>query len=98
LKTDCVFRLGVCFQQLGRRQSAEHCYRQYVNLLLAGMSGSYPIEDAARHVRELHRNGRPKRGKEVQEAFASTLRDAGVRSIPAGRRNWPKRLAELLTG
>jgi tetratricopeptide (TPR) repeat protein len=96
LKTDCVYRLGVSFQHLGRRQSAEHCYRQYVNLLLAGMSGSYPIEDAARHIRDLHGNGKPRRTKKVQEVIDATLEDVGIRSIPGGRRKLPKRLAELL--
>src|SRR5262245_1195750 len=75
LKTDCVYRIGVCFQRLGKWQSAEHCFRQYINLLLAGMNGTYPIEDAARSIRELQGKVKTTNGKEVHAAFASTLRD-----------------------
>jgi tetratricopeptide (TPR) repeat protein len=55
LKTDCIYRLGVCFEHVGRREAAEHCYRQYVELSYHGIDGSYPIEDAKRHIQGLHR-------------------------------------------
>jgi len=54
LKTDCVYRLGVCFRRLRRAPQAEQCFRQYVNLLLLGIDGTYGIADALRQVRELH--------------------------------------------
>lgn len=85
LKTDCVYRLGVCFQHLGRRKSAEHCFRQYINLLLAGMNGSYSVEDAAAHIRKLPKKGKRERVKEVREVIDSTLQDAGIQSIQDGR-------------
>ncbi|MBX9623972.1 MAG: tetratricopeptide repeat protein [Gemmataceae bacterium] len=95
LKTDCVYRLGTCLQHLGRAEAAEHCFRRYVNLLLDGMSGTYPIEDAARHVRDLYRNGKPK----PAAAFAATLRDPAVRAVGNGRRGLPKLdLGEFLAG
>jgi hypothetical protein len=80
LKTDCIYRLGVCFLHLKRCESAEHCFRQYVNLLLAGMNGSYPIEEAACHIREVHKNGKAK-VDEVREAINATLQDEGVHSL-----------------
>jgi tetratricopeptide (TPR) repeat protein len=59
LKTDCVFRLGLSFQHLHRKDKAENCFRRYIDLLLAGAEGSYPVEDAMRHIRELAGSGRP---------------------------------------
>lgn len=97
LKTDCVYRLGICFQHMGRRESAEHCFRQYINLIVAGMTGTYPIEDAARHIRELPGQGHQRPEKELREAIKSTLRDAGVRSVQNGRNGLPDlSLPELL--
>jgi tetratricopeptide (TPR) repeat protein len=58
LKTDCVYRIGICLQSLARKDKAEACFRRYVNLLLAGAAGSYPIGDAMKHIRELAR-GKP---------------------------------------
>lgn len=57
LKTDCVYRLGKCFQNLHKNQDAERCYRQYLELLLKGAKGSYSIEDVFRRIRSLHGNG-----------------------------------------
>ncbi len=97
LKTDCVYRLGVCFKHLKRWESAEHCFRQYLNLLLAGMSGTYSFDDAALSIREIHTNKNQKVGKEVRDAIDSTLQDAGIQSIEGGRRKLPKlSLVELL--
>ena len=45
LKTDCVYRLGVCFQSLGKEKEAEHYYRHYLDLLLIGRSGMYSAEN-----------------------------------------------------
>jgi tetratricopeptide (TPR) repeat protein len=99
LKTDCVYRAGVCFEHLGRRESAANCFRQYINLVLAGMNGTYPVEDAARHVRELNGKGPHKHDKDVRAAITSTLREPGVRSIQSAGRTLPKlSLAELLAG
>lgn len=84
LKTDCVYRVGVCFRHMKRRESAENCFRQYVNLLLAGMTGTYTIDDAARQIRELAGNGRRKPGKAVRDAIGSTLQDSGVLAIQNG--------------
>ncbi len=77
LKTDCVFRMGVCLQKLGRDKAAEQCFRQHISLLLSGGKSLYEIEDSARHIREL------REGKDVRAAVASTLKDPGIAS---GRR------------
>lgn len=96
LKTDCVYRLGVCFRHLGRSEPAEHCFRQYIGLLLDGATGMYPIEDAAREVRALNGRDWP---KAARTAFAATLRDPAVRAVGNGRRGLPKLdLDELVAG
>ncbi|MBL8798435.1 MAG: hypothetical protein JNM56_31360 [Planctomycetia bacterium] len=97
LKADCVYRLGACFQKLERWESAEHCFRQYINLILAGTNGTYAVEDAAHHIRELHGSMPTRHEKELHAAIEATLRDAGVRSVQGRRRQLPKlSLPELL--
>jgi tetratricopeptide (TPR) repeat protein len=54
LKTDCVYALGASYQQLGDQSLAEHCYRQYIDLLLVGIEGTYSIEEARRKIQSLH--------------------------------------------
>ena len=96
LKTDCVYRAAVCLKHLGNEEAAGNCFRQYISLLLDGMPGSYPVEDAAREVRGL--NGTDK-SKAARAAFAATLRDPAVRALGNGRRGLPKLdLGELLAG
>src|SRR5712692_1666929 len=51
LKTDCMFRMGICFEHVHRagripKDAAESCFRRYIDLLLAGAKGSYAIEEA----------------------------------------------------
>jgi len=53
LKTDCLYRLGVCYQRLGKKRKAEHCFREYVDLLLMGVNGSYSLDDVEGHLRAL---------------------------------------------
>lgn len=90
LKTDCVYRLGLCFEHLGRKESAEHCFRQYIQLLLIGVNGMYPIEDAVRHIRGLRGTGKNQREKEVQATFDATFEDEGLRSIEENGRELPR--------
>jgi len=68
LKTDCVFRIGICFQRLNRKDKAKSCFRRYIDLLLAGAAGSYPIEEVMQHIRQL---GRGKQ-EEVEKALRKT--------------------------
>jgi tetratricopeptide (TPR) repeat protein len=54
LKTDCVYRIGVCFEHLGNRDRAEWCYRRYVQLTLAGINGSYSLDGVMTRIRSIH--------------------------------------------
>ncbi len=98
LKTDCLYRLGLCFEHSGIADSAEHCYREYINLLLIGMNGSYPLEEAAQKVQKVNPLSPSRQhGKGLRAVINSALRDSGIRSIPAGLRDLSKlSLEELL--
>ncbi|MBW3595674.1 MAG: tetratricopeptide repeat protein [Planctomycetes bacterium] len=101
LKTDCVYRLGACFGRLGKRQIAEHCFRQYLNLLSLGIEGAYSAEDALRHVRGLSANGSGggrRQANRLRQAFQETLKASGAEAKTGG--NGPPALNEaaLLAG
>jgi tetratricopeptide (TPR) repeat protein len=51
LKADCVYRMGSCFQNLRKRKAAEHCYRQYLDLLSIGVDGTYSSQEAVEKLR-----------------------------------------------
>ena len=92
LKTDCVYRIGVCFQHLGKKREAEDCYRQYLDLLSVGIEGAYSIEDVKRQIRDLYGEGRTSAVEsEVRRAVNATLRASGI-DLRKSRRN---RLPEL---
>jgi tetratricopeptide (TPR) repeat protein len=100
LKTDCVIRLGVCFKYLGKTRKAEHCYRQYLNLLLSGFEGLYSPEEVFRRIRDVHNTGDQRALRsEWRKAVASTLQALGVKTRK-GRANGPPRFdeKELLYG
>jgi tetratricopeptide (TPR) repeat protein len=94
LKTDCVYRMGVCFRKLGKKQAAEHCLRQYVNLLLTGIEGTYSIEDVRKQIHKL-KEAREESGssREPQRIFRTTLREAGIDKLN-GRRKAPPKFTE----
>ncbi len=95
LKADCVYRLGACFEHLGKKRKAEQCYRQYLDLLLAGIEGLYSAEDVTRRIRGLHHaamNGGAER--ELRKAVHATLQASGIKSNK-GRRTAPP---EIKTG
>lgn len=95
LKTDCVYRLGICLRRLGRAEPAGHCFRRYIDLLLSGATGMYPIEDAVREVRALNGHARP---TATRATFAHVLRDTAD-GRAAGRRTLPRfDLGQLLAG
>ena len=54
LKTDSVYRLGFCFQSLGKKKEAEHYYRHYLDLLFIGRDGMYSAEEVTSRIRSLH--------------------------------------------
>jgi tetratricopeptide (TPR) repeat protein len=53
LKTDCVYRIGVCYQRLGHPWQAKNYFRTYLNLLSRGLSGTYPADVVSRRIRNL---------------------------------------------
>lgn len=79
LKADCAYRLGVCFEHLGKKEQAEECYRHYLNLLATGIEGQYSVEDVLDRIRSLQgAASRKATGRKLQKAFESTLRKSGV--------------------
>lgn len=77
LKTDCVYRLGLCFKHLGREDLAAYCLRKYLALQAMGSTGSYRIEDAQRHLQELHESKRAAVEQELREALDRVLETSG---------------------
>jgi tetratricopeptide (TPR) repeat protein len=85
LKADCVYRLGLCFEHLGKREVAEHCYRQYMNLLATGIEGSYSVADVLGKIRGLSADaGVEERKKGLRNAIKSTLTAVGPKSRKNG--------------
>ena len=66
LKSDCVYRLGACFEHQGKNRAAEKSYRQYLDLLLLGTQGSYSLEDVTERIRRLH-------GKNARSALRKSV-------------------------
>lgn len=79
LKSDCVYRIGVCFQHLGKRQKARDCYAQYLHLLSIGMEGSYLIDDVKRQWQTLPSFSKPGGAQsEFRKAVKATLQISGI--------------------
>lgn len=77
LKADCVYSAGICFQNLGKKKKAEQCYREYVNLLLTGIEGSYTLDDVKRDLAAVATNGRSNGAAvELRKAVKAALRKA----------------------
>ncbi len=74
LKANCVYRVGACFEHLGRPRKAALCYHQYLNVLLSGIEGLYSAEDVTRRIRNLGL-GRDGDGakRELRKAVRATL-------------------------
>lgn len=81
LKTDCVFRLGVCYRHLGRTSRALECFHQYAGLLGLGRPGTYPIADVAEHIAALGGDAGGKVEKRVKDAIGSTFRAVGLKPV-----------------
>ena len=79
LKTDCVYRIGVCFQHLGKKQKAENCYHQYLNILSIGIEASYSIDDVKRQLQGLHSTSKQGGAEtEFRKAVKATLQISGI--------------------
>jgi hypothetical protein len=90
LRTDCVYRLGVCFQHLGQKHKAEHCFEQYSKLLLRGIKGTYSLEDVARQIQSLHEGEKPGAARSELKAVKSALKASGIELGKGGRRTPPR--------
>ncbi len=79
LKADCVYRLGACFQHLGKKDQAEHCYRQYLNLLATGIEGQYAFDSVINRIRSLQGSSRRRStGGKLKEIVEATLGFPGI--------------------
>lgn len=89
LKADCIFRIGVCLQNLGKKQKSEQCFRQYLNLLAMGIEGLYSLEDVKRHIQTIHAplNGGVR--SEFRKTVNATLQITGA-SSQASRKSPPE--------
>jgi tetratricopeptide (TPR) repeat protein len=76
LKTDCVYRLGLCFIHLGRAERAADCFRKYLALLAAGSQGSYSFEETQRQLQHLPTSSAAVL-QELQETADWVLRTSG---------------------
>jgi hypothetical protein len=99
LKTDTLFRLGCCFQSLGKRKKAEDCYRRYLNLVLIGGDGTYSVEEVTSRIRSLYNGRNASAGGEVQKAVKSAIQLSGSK-LRKGQRIAPPRFGknEILVG
>jgi len=84
LKTDCVYGIGICLQHLARKDKAEACFRRYVDLLLAGAAGSYPIGDALDRIRGLGRGKPDAVESELRKTADWVLKTNGKPPEPSG--------------
>ena len=96
LKTDSVYRLGVCFRHQGKKEEAERCFRQYVNLLLTGSEGTYTIEDVGAEIQKLHTKSYGE--KESKKIVLATLEQSGIERSKSRRKTPPKFSEDELFG
>ncbi|HLW64252.1 MAG TPA: tetratricopeptide repeat protein [Gemmataceae bacterium] len=80
LKADCVYRLGQCFLNQHKKEKAEDCFRQYLNLLLSGIEGSYSLQDVSREIRGLHEPNSENTAAGLRRAIRAALRTADTKS------------------
>jgi tetratricopeptide (TPR) repeat protein len=92
LKADCVYRAGVCFQQVKQWKLAGLCLRHYINVLLSGIDGTYSVEDAVKRIRELPRTHSPMPLKKLREAVKSVFEGNQVRSVLGPKKLSPQEL------
>ena len=77
LKTDCVYSLGICYENTGRKRLAENCFRRYIDICLSGIEGSYPIESAKKHIKELSRTAKNAADRQLQQTADWLTRESG---------------------
>jgi tetratricopeptide (TPR) repeat protein len=90
LKTDCVYRIGLCFKHQGLKEKAAYCLRQYLALLARGAAGSYPVEQAMTELRGLG-NTRPGAAASELRKVANRIQKKSGKAVRPGE---PPRLNE----
>jgi tetratricopeptide (TPR) repeat protein len=80
LKADCVYRLGVCFRDIGRNEPAEECFRQYLDLQLSGIDGTYSLQDVSREIRGLTDANGDGGAMHLRKAIRAALRTTETKS------------------
>lgn len=79
LKTDCAYRIGICYRRLGEKQVAAYWFKNYQNLLMNGIQASYSLGDVADQMSKLcpPATKAPNRRK-LQRIFRDLLDQSGV--------------------
>jgi tetratricopeptide (TPR) repeat protein len=78
LRNDCIYRMGICFQNLGNKKEAERLYRQYLDLLLVGAHGIYSVDEVTRRIRGLHDKGeQAAMENHVRKSVSAAIRASG---------------------
>jgi len=80
LKADCVYRIGGCFETLGKPDKARHCYEQYIQLLGSGIEGIYSFDDVRAQLGSLSSKRNKGASKQQQAAFKSVLSSFDAKS------------------
>ena len=86
LKADCVYCLGVCFRDIGKKEPAEECFRQYLDLLLTGVEGTYSVQDVSSEIRGLNASNGDGMSAHLRKAIRAALRTAGTKEKNVARR------------
>ncbi|MBI3466887.1 MAG: tetratricopeptide repeat protein [Planctomycetes bacterium] len=84
LKTDCVYRLGLCFKHSGQTKLADFCLRRYITLQSMGpeAKGSYSVKEAKKHLEALHHSERGAVEQELQETAERVRQTSGKETSP----------------
>jgi tetratricopeptide (TPR) repeat protein len=83
LKTDCVYRLGLCFKHSGRDKLADYCLRRYISLQSMGHTGSYSVKDAKKQLQALHQSKREAIEEELHETAEHVRQTSSEEFSPA---------------
>jgi tetratricopeptide (TPR) repeat protein len=69
LLTDCLYRVGVCYQELGEDDKARHYLLKFLEVCLLGAKSMYDVEDARRRIREIVQPGSKATGSKEDQAL-----------------------------
>ena len=81
LHADCIYRAGVCLKRLNKPKLADDCFRQYLSVLLDGISGTYSMDDVARQIRANQGASPQYHRKQRRAAIESMLEATPVQSV-----------------